>query len=92
MEEDESVGFANYSDREKPYGFCVSHARALFYKGEKVRYARESTAGINYIMVRHNKHTSYDICTSSKLWREFNELLIFPFIIFGGIRLSRLNY
>ena len=67
MEEEEYIGFADYSDREKPYGFYVSHAGALFHKGVKVRYARESTAEINCVMARHNKYTSYDVYASPKL-------------------------
>ena len=66
MEEEEYIGFADYSDGEKFYGFCVSYAGALFNKGVKVRYTCESTAGINYIMARHNKYTFYNIYTSPK--------------------------
>ena len=61
------MGFANYSAGEKPYSFYVSHAGALFHKGLKVRYARKSTAGINYIVARHNHHTSYKVYTFLKL-------------------------
>ena len=73
MEEEEYIGFANYSDGEKPYGFCISHAWALFYKALKVRYAYKSTAGINYIMARHNKHTSYNVYTFLKTRRGLNK-------------------
>ena len=73
MEEEGEVGFADYLAGEKPYGFCVLHAGALFHKGLRVRYARESIAGINYIVARHNKYTSYDVCTFPKFWREINK-------------------
>ena len=79
--EEEYIGFTDYSDGEKPCGFCVSHAGAFFHKGMRVRYARESITGINYVMARHNRHTSYNVCASPKLWRGLNEnLLIFPIL------------
>ena len=73
MEEEKYIGFANYSEGKKPYGFYISHAKALFHKGLKVRYTRESTAGINCIMARHNRHTSYDVYTSPKTWQVLNK-------------------
>ena len=51
----------------------VSHVKALFHEGVKVRYAYESIAGINYVITRHNRYTSYDVYTSPKFWREFNK-------------------
>ena len=38
-----------------------------------MRCARESTAGINYVMAYHNKYASYDIYAFPKFWREFNK-------------------
>ena len=73
MEEEEYVGFADYSDGEKPCGFCVFYTGALFYKGVKVRYACESIAEINYIMARHNKYAFYDVYTFPKPWRGLDE-------------------
>ena len=73
MEEEEYIGFADYSDGEKPYGFCVSYAGALFNKGVRVRYARESIAGINYVVARHNKYAFYNVCASPKPRRGLNK-------------------
>ena len=73
LEEEGEVGFADYSAGEKPYGFCVLHAGALFYKGLRVRYTRESTAGINYIVARYNRYAFYDVYASPKPWRGLNE-------------------
>ena len=71
--EEEDIDFANYSDGEKPYGFCILHTGAFFHKGVKVRYTCKSTAGINYVMTRHNRHASYDVYASPKLRRGFNK-------------------
>ena len=60
------MNFTDYLDREKPYGFYISHAGAFFYKGVRVRCARESIAGINYVIARYNRHVSYDVYTSPK--------------------------
>ena len=68
LEEEEYIGFTDYSDKEKPYGFYISYAGALFYKGVRVRYTRESIAGINYIMARHNKYTFYNVYTFLTPW------------------------
>ena len=66
MEEEEYVGFADYLDGEKPYGFYIFYAGALFNKGVRVRCAYKSTAGINCIVARHNKYTSYNVRTFPK--------------------------
>ena len=73
LEEEEYIGFINYSDGEKPYGFCVFYTGALFYKGIKVRYARESIMEINCIITRHNRYTFYNVYTSLKLWQGLNK-------------------
>ena len=73
MEEEEDIGFADYSEGEKPCGFCISHAGTLFYKGLRVRYAYESTVGINCVMARYNKYASYNVYAFPKFWREFNQ-------------------
>ena len=73
MEEEGEVSFANYLAGEKPYGFYVLYTRALFHEGLKMRYAYESTSGINCIMARHNKYTSYNVYTFPKFWRKFNK-------------------
>ena len=38
-----------------------------------MRCVRESIAGINYVVARHNRYAFYDVCISPKLWRGLNE-------------------
>ena len=73
LEKEGEVGFADYSAGEKPCGFCVSYTGAFFYEGLRVRCARESIAGINCIVARHNRYTFYDVCAFFKPWRGLNE-------------------
>ena len=73
LEEEKYIGFANYLDGEKPYGFCVFYAGAFFNEGVRVRCACESIAGINCVMACHNRYTSYNVRASSKPWRGLNE-------------------
>ena len=81
MKEEEYIGFTDYLEGKKPYDFYISHAGALFHKGLRVRYAYKSITGINYVVARHNKYTSYNVYISFKLWRGLNEnLLIFPIL------------
>ena len=65
--EEEDIGFADYSDGENPYGFCILYAGAFFYKGVRVRYTYESIVRINYVVARHNRHASYNVYVFSKL-------------------------
>ena len=73
MEEEEYIGFADYLEGEKLYGFYISHIGAFFHKGLKMRYIYKSTAGINYVMACHNKYTFYDVYAFLKIWRGLNE-------------------
>ena len=58
---------------EKPCGFCIFYAGALFHKGVRVRCACESIAGINYVVARYNRYASYDVCIFPKFRRGLNE-------------------
>ena len=73
MKEEEYIGFADYLDKEKPCGFYIFHAGALFNKGVRVHYTYESIAGINYIIARHNKYAFYNVYISLKPWQGLNE-------------------
>ena len=73
MEEKGEITFTDYLAGEKPCGFYVSYTGAFFHKGLKVHYAYKSTAGINYVMARHNKYTFYNIYTFLKFRKGLNE-------------------
>ena len=73
MEEEEDISFTDYSEGEKLYGFCILYTGAFFYEGLRVRCACESIAGINCVVVCHNRYAFYDVCAFFKLWKEFNK-------------------